>query len=77
MKYGIQYDFDDYGEPPTVRIADNGGRGCCFVEIYEEPTNRTGSFTRNEDDWEPSPLAKRLLAFMNTMAVVDATETAP
>ena len=65
MTYGIQYDFDEQGEPPQVCIADNGGLGTRCVLVYEEPTSICGEWTRNDDAWQPGPLAKRLMECMN------------
>jgi len=65
MIYGIQLDFDEQGEPPRVFIADNHGRGTCVVEVFEEPTCTDGDWSRDDDDWQPGPMARLILDALN------------
>jgi hypothetical protein len=65
MAWGIQFDFDAEGDPPSVYIAAGDGRGTCYVEVLEEPTCKNGDWSWDDEDWEPGELAKRLLEFMN------------
>lgn len=64
-KFGIQFKFDCEREPPRVFIADNGGSGTCYVEIFEEPTPKMTFWSNQNDDWAPGVLAKDILNFMN------------
>lgn len=63
-RYHIEYDFDVYGEPPVVMIADQNGTS--YLEVYESPTTIDNKWTRDDDAWIPGPLASFLLDCMNS-----------
>ena len=68
-RYEIAFDFDCEGEPPHVEIYDNGTateRGGVCLEVHEEPTQTAaGEYSWEDDDWEPGPLAKRIVRLLN------------
>ncbi len=80
MIYGFGLDFDG-GErvPPKVFIGENGGAGTVVAQVFEEPTHRGGGrlverrsvaywrgpWSNDPADWEPGPLARRMLAGLN------------
>jgi len=66
-QFGIQFDFDDWGEDPNVYIANSKGRGTQFLEIFEEPVCKTESWSDDPNDWEAGELAKKLVEFMNSL----------
>ena len=73
MEFGIQFDFDSEGDPPAVYIADQDGCGSCYVEVLEDPVLKVGLWSSDADDWEPGPLAKAIVGFMNSPAYNDAS----
>lgn len=75
--YDIRLDFDAEGEPPAVYIwqEEEGD----VLEVFEEPTCKLGGklieiqpgvwewdgpWSWNEMDWEPGPLAMKILKFL-------------
>ncbi len=80
MRFGLCFEFDCEGDPPRVFIADKRGSGPSYVEILEAPTSPLGQLTESspgiwewegvwsweEKDWRGGPLAKALLAVMNS-----------
>jgi hypothetical protein len=68
--FGIQLDFDAEGDPPVVYIADHGGRGTCYAEVFEEPALKGRLWSWNREDWEAGPMTKQILQFMNSKEFV-------
>lgn len=81
MAFGIQFDFDQEGDPPSVYIADKEGRGTCCVEVLEEPKLKNAAqhlsiirdkpwkkWSWEDEDWEPGPVTKAIVNFMNSSA---------
>jgi len=70
QKFGIQFDFDHKDEPPKVYIADNGGRGTAYLEVFEEPKLLFNPNDRklpwDHDDWQAGKLAMEIVDFMNS-----------
>jgi hypothetical protein len=65
-KYGIQLDFDCESEPPKVYIADAQGRGCCYIEVLEEPYLVPEDWSWDDKDWLVGEMTAALLKFMNS-----------
>jgi len=74
--FGVQFDFTYKDDPPRVYIADAGGRGHEFLEVFEdtkckleavEDQYRNEVWSSNPNDWEPGELTKKLVEFMNSL----------
>ncbi len=67
MNYGIRFDFDCEGDPPSVFIAEDqrGSFVADIIEVLEEPTLKSESFSWEDEDWEPGPLAAKVLRVFN------------
>ena len=64
MCYEIRFDFDTEGDPPHVVIVDTES-GFDVLEVFEEPTCLDASgWSWDGDDWEPGPLATRVLQLL-------------
>lgn len=73
-KYQFHFDFDGKGDPPHVYIWEDGAGD--IIEILEEPTSPLGKlvgdvhlvwegeFSFEDEDWEPGPLAQKIMKFL-------------
>jgi len=66
IEFGICFNFDCEGELPTVFIATRNGTGIKYSEIFEEPILKSEVWSWNPENWEAGPIAKQLVAFMNS-----------
>jgi hypothetical protein len=77
MRYCIDFDFDCEGEPPRTIICQDPGLQ--VAHVFESPTlkaelksgqpgNRDwpGPWSWNPEDWEPGPLAKKIVTLLNS-----------
>jgi len=58
-KYFIGFDFDTKGDPPSVFICLAGGTQ--IIEVFEEPKRVSEMWSWEWEDWEPGPLAEKVL----------------
>jgi len=68
----VLFDFDAYGEPPKQLICGAtsgvfGGTGAAVLKVFEEPSIKEGKgeWSWEEEDWNPSPLAERIIDLLN------------
>lgn len=59
---GVEVDGKFISDPPNVFICSEEGM---ILEVLEEPIFIGGDSTDRDEDWEPGPIAKRILALLN------------
>lgn len=60
---GVEVDGKFISDPPNVFICGEEGM---ILEVLEDPIFIGGDSTDRDEDWEPGPLAKRILSLLNS-----------
>lgn len=75
--YDIAFDFDCEGDPPHVEIWVLKGKrlGPCVIRVHEAPVLKAPEWSWDDEDWEPGPFAKHVLALLNANPVTEREVT--